>query len=366
MGRPRPARPGDARGRRRLRRRGHGDGLLPGRRGAPRPQRERGRDDVHDRRPQPRGRHRDPLRRAGPHHRDDVGREREQGDGDRPPRREAALRLRRPQPAEGGRDRLRPPRRRADGTIAEYGYDLVGNKTSETNLAGLTTRFELRRPLPREGEGPARDEPARPGSRTARSTATTSSATCRSQTDANGRATAWEYDGLNRLIQTTNALGQVTTGPTSTSTTRRRPALARQQVGGARRRPRPPDHLPLRRPEPRDRARSCTSRAKAAGERRTRRPRPTTIGATPSPSPTRAARDGRPASTASTGRSSRRSTRAASRSSPARATTASATASRSPTRTATPRASATTGSAGSSRRPTRPSRRPSPPTTARG
>ena len=67
VGRPRPPRPRRPRRRWRLRRRGHRDRLLPGRRGTPRPQRERGGDDVHDRRPQPRDRHRDPLRRPGPH-----------------------------------------------------------------------------------------------------------------------------------------------------------------------------------------------------------------------------------------------------------------------------------------------------------
>ena len=98
------------------------------------------------------------------------------------------------------------------GTIAEYGYDLVGNKTSETNLAGLTTRFEhdglyrvTAKVLPETM--PAGFTPAGPlterygydrvGNRT-------------SVTDPNGRVTSTLYDGLNRPIRTTNALGQVT------------------------------------------------------------------------------------------------------------------------------------------------------------
>jgi RHS repeat-associated protein len=99
------------------------------------------------------------------------------------------------------------------GTISEYGYDLVGNKTSETNLAGLTTRFELdglyrvkAKVLPEtmpEGRAPAgplteRFAYDKVGNRT-------------SATDPNGHTTTSEYDGLDRLIRTTNALDQVTT-----------------------------------------------------------------------------------------------------------------------------------------------------------
>jgi RHS repeat-associated protein len=99
------------------------------------------------------------------------------------------------------------------GTIAGYGYDLVGNKTSETNLAGLTTRFELdglyrvkAKILPETM--PAGFAPAGPlterygydkvGNRT-------------SVTDPNDHTTTFDYDGLNRIIKTTNALDQVTT-----------------------------------------------------------------------------------------------------------------------------------------------------------
>jgi RHS repeat-associated protein len=95
------------------------------------------------------------------------------------------------------------------GPVGAFGYDLVGNKTSETNLAGLTTRFVMdglyrvkEKVLP---EGPAPGESYRErfgydkvGNRT-------------SFTDANGHATSFEYDGLNRLIRTTNALDEVTT-----------------------------------------------------------------------------------------------------------------------------------------------------------
>ena len=99
------------------------------------------------------------------------------------------------------------------GTIAEYGYDLVGNKTSETNLAGLTTRFELdglyrvtakvlpeTMPEGRTPAGPLTERYAydKVGNRT-------------SATDPNGHTTTSEYDGLNRLTRTTNALNQVTT-----------------------------------------------------------------------------------------------------------------------------------------------------------
>ena len=99
------------------------------------------------------------------------------------------------------------------GTIAEYGYDLVGNKTSEKDLAGLTTGFEhdglyrvTAKVLPETmaaGFTPAgplteRYRYDKVGNRT-------------SITDPNGRETTWAYDGLNRVTRTTNALGHTTT-----------------------------------------------------------------------------------------------------------------------------------------------------------
>ena len=119
-----------------------GDGLLPGRRGARRPQRERGGDDVHDRRPQPRGRHRDPVRRAvltTATTWDANGNKETETDRRGVKRRFVYDDLNRLKAIEivSGLSGEGPT-----GTIAEYGYDLVGNKTSETNLAGLTTRFE--------------------------------------------------------------------------------------------------------------------------------------------------------------------------------------------------------------------------------
>src|SRR6185436_8042482 len=95
------------------------------------------------------------------------------------------------------------------GQVAAFTYDLVGNKDSETNVAGLVTRFGfdglyrvVRKTLP-EASSPgtpyfelyAYD---RVGNRT-------------SVTDANGHATLVAYDDLNRVVRTENALGHVVT-----------------------------------------------------------------------------------------------------------------------------------------------------------
>jgi RHS repeat-associated protein len=91
------------------------------------------------------------------------------------------------------------------GQVATYEYDKVGNKTSETDVARLTTRYVYdglyrvkEKTLP---EGPA-GSPFRElfgydkvGNRT-------------SFVDANGHPTTYGYDHVNRLIRTTNALGQ--------------------------------------------------------------------------------------------------------------------------------------------------------------
>ncbi len=175
------------------------------------------------------------------------------------------------------------------GTIAEYGYDLVGNKTSETNLAGLTTRFELdglyrvkAKVLPETN--PETGQPYR------EEYGYDLVGNLRSQKDANGRA-----DGLGVRRAQPPHPDHECPGPRHDRDLPRprrpapEPALTRQQVGGARRRPWPPDHLPPRRPEPRDRTDRAPGGRGRRGAWRTRRPRPTTIEATPSPSPTRAA-----------------------------------------------------------------------------
>src|SRR6266568_7214449 len=93
------------------------------------------------------------------------------------------------------------------GRIAAYEYDLAGNKTSETNLAADTTAFVLHglyrvkaKVLPEQDAGgqPYKETYAhdKVGNRL-------------SMTDANGHGTSFAYDGLNRLLRTTNALDQV-------------------------------------------------------------------------------------------------------------------------------------------------------------
>ena len=57
--------------------------------------------------------HADPVRRSGPDDGDDLRRERQQGDRDRPPRRDEALRLRRAEPADRRRRSPRASRARA-------------------------------------------------------------------------------------------------------------------------------------------------------------------------------------------------------------------------------------------------------------
>jgi RHS repeat-associated protein len=91
------------------------------------------------------------------------------------------------------------------GRIAAYAYDLVGNKTAETDVASLTTQLEYdglyqlkRKTLPESGPaGPLHEDYThdRVGNQT-------------SVTDANGHMSTTEYDGLDRVTKTTNALGQ--------------------------------------------------------------------------------------------------------------------------------------------------------------
>ena len=96
------------------------------------------------------------------------------------------------------------------GEIASYTYDLVGNRLSETNLARLTTGFEVdglyrvRAKLLPERD-PATGKPYREEWTYDRV------GNLRLLKDANGQATAFEYDGLNRRTKVTNALNQVTT-----------------------------------------------------------------------------------------------------------------------------------------------------------
>jgi len=96
------------------------------------------------------------------------------------------------------------------GQVAAYEYDLAGNKTFETNVAGLTTGFlydglyEVREKRLTE-TNPATNKPYtetyvhdRVGNQLA-------------TTDANGHTTTLLYDGRNRVLRTTNAVGQSVT-----------------------------------------------------------------------------------------------------------------------------------------------------------
>ena len=95
------------------------------------------------------------------------------------------------------------------GGVTTRTYDALDNKLTETDLAGLVTRFVFdglyrmaRKVLP---EVSASGDPYterydydRVGNRLA-------------VTDANGHATRFAYDGLNRVVRTENALGHVVT-----------------------------------------------------------------------------------------------------------------------------------------------------------
>ena len=170
------------------------------------------------------------------------------------------------------------------GTIAEYGYDLVGNKTSETNLARLTTRFEYdglyrvtAKVLPETMA--AAFTPAGPlterygydkvGNRT-------------SVTDPNGHATSTFYDEPQPPDPHDER-----PRPGDPGELRRSGGLARQQVRGAGPDARPADDVPLRRAQPRARAngppragRRPWTRA-CPEARATPPPRPTTTAPTP-------------------------------------------------------------------------------------
>jgi RHS repeat-associated protein len=93
------------------------------------------------------------------------------------------------------------------GEVATFEYDNVGNKRSETGVAGLRTHFfydglyHLRRRVS--------PEPGPNGNYT-EVTVHDKTGRLRSITDFNGNTTSHVYDGLNRVLSTTNAEGHVT------------------------------------------------------------------------------------------------------------------------------------------------------------
>lgn len=92
------------------------------------------------------------------------------------------------------------------GVLASYGYDLVGNKTRETDLNSLTTRFEydglyrVRKKtfpqLKRDGSGSYEEEYHHDAV-----------GNLRRFVDANGKITDTEYDGLDRVTSVTRDVG---------------------------------------------------------------------------------------------------------------------------------------------------------------
>ena len=93
------------------------------------------------------------------------------------------------------------------GQIAAYGYDLVGNRTSETDVMGQTSDYVFddlyqveTMILPEEGAFGRYTETYTydlVGNR-------------RTTTDSNNHTTTWEYDGVNRVVLFRNALSQDT------------------------------------------------------------------------------------------------------------------------------------------------------------
>jgi RHS repeat-associated protein len=95
------------------------------------------------------------------------------------------------------------------GVIAEYGYDHVGNKLWERDVAGLQTDFAYdglyrvkRKELP---------EASPAGGRYAEGYVHDKVGNRRFVTDANNHTTELRYDGLNRITTAIDALGQTTT-----------------------------------------------------------------------------------------------------------------------------------------------------------
>jgi RHS repeat-associated protein len=90
------------------------------------------------------------------------------------------------------------------GIVATFKYDLVGNKLSDTDIAGLTTGYEY--------DGLYRVSKkllAEPGLSEQYGYDLVGNKT--SSTDANNHTTLFSYDGLNRLVRTQDAEGHVST-----------------------------------------------------------------------------------------------------------------------------------------------------------
>jgi len=99
------------------------------------------------------------------------------------------------------------------GRIADYGYDLAGNKTSETDLNGFVTAFEYDDLYHLERKVLPLQKPGTPGPYD-ELYLHDKAGNLRRATDANGRVTETEYDGLNRPTRITRdagGLGLVTT-----------------------------------------------------------------------------------------------------------------------------------------------------------
>ena len=162
-----------------LRRRGRRDGVLPGRRAAARPQRERRRDDLHARRPESRVvATDDPVRRPNADHSDHLGRatatrttETDRRGVTRRSTYDDLNRLVTVEIASG------LPGEGPTGRIAAYTYDLVGNKTLRDEPRRPDDPLRAGRPLPCDRQRPARRRTPRPPRRTGRRSATTASAT---------------------------------------------------------------------------------------------------------------------------------------------------------------------------------------------
>ena len=92
------------------------------------------------------------------------------------------------------------------GQIAAYGYDLVGNKTSETDVNGLTTVFEYDGLYRVDRKTFPQAKPAG-GTHYEESYVYDAVGNQTRSVDANGKVTATEYDGLNRVTKVTRDVG---------------------------------------------------------------------------------------------------------------------------------------------------------------
>jgi YD repeat-containing protein len=125
------------------------------------------------------------------------------------------------------------------GTVAEYGYDLVGNKTSETNVADLTTGFEF--------DGLYRVE-----AKVLPETKPGTNDRYREEYRQEGRERPRDDLGVRRAQSPDQ--DHECPQPGDDGDLPRPRGLPRQQVRGARQGPRPADDLPVRQAESRDRA----------------------------------------------------------------------------------------------------------------